>query len=83
MEQNESVKRMESTFVRSISAEVGNYYGTVELCEYKDANNNTDYYLSLDNWDRVSYKIVSNEFAMAFLKEFEPELIVDLTKSND
>lgn len=71
MEENESVKRMESTFVRSIHAGVGNYYGTVELCEYtKDGE--SSYYLSLDNWDRADYRLVSNEFAMAFIKEFEP-----------
>lgn len=48
------------------NANLGNYYGEIELEFCDDA-----YQLRLGNWDGFSYVMVSDEFAKAFIAEFE------------
>lgn len=45
---------------------VGNYYGEVCLVECDDK-----YYMTLGNWDGDDSKLVSSDFARAFIKEFK------------
>lgn len=47
---------------------ISNYYGTLSLIKNKDK-----YFLILENYDSPSKVKVSEEFALAFIKEFKGE----------
>ncbi len=44
---------------------IGNYYGDLRLMATKN-----NFYLTLENYDGENKKRVSEEFALAFIKEF-------------
>jgi|694.fasta_scaffold42558_13 hypothetical protein len=59
----------ESNQVKTLWAGIGNYYGDVKLYIYPDGT----YTLGIDTHVGLDDCRVSKEFAMAFLKEFEPK----------
>jgi hypothetical protein len=59
----------ESNQVKTLWAGIGNYYGDVKLYIYPDGT----YALGIDTHVGLDDCRVSKEFAMAFLKEFEPK----------
>lgn len=44
---------------------LGNYYGEIELHRFHD-----NYFITLNNWDNDNGRMVTKEFADAFIREF-------------
>lgn len=44
---------------------LGNYYGEIELHRFHD-----NYFITLNNWDHDNGRLVTKEFAEAFMREF-------------